>query len=104
MNKIFPWNQHPLATKTVVRTNVQDGNQHGRSQVMVTISDNGSGIDQKVLPKLFTRFATKSERGTGLGLYISKSIMKAHDREIWAENNIKGKGAIFHFSLPLADK
>src|SRR5207253_5183291 len=57
-----------------VRTNVQDGNQ-GRSQVVVTISDSGSGIDQEVLPKLFTRFATKSEQGTGLGLYISKSII-----------------------------
>jgi len=90
--------------KIVVQTNVQDGNQRGRSEVVVTMSDNGSGIDQEVLPKLFTRFATKSEQGTGLGLYISKSIIGAHDGKIWAENNNKGKGAIFHFSLPLADK
>ena len=71
--------------------------------MVVTISDSGSGIDQEVLPKLFTRFATKSEQGTGLGLYISKSIIEAHDGKIWSENNNKGKGAIFHFSLPLAD-
>ena len=55
------------------------------------------------MPRLFTKFATKSEAGgTGLGLFISKSIVEAHDGRIWAENNADGTGATFSFSLPLA--
>jgi two-component system sensor histidine kinase VicK len=53
------------------------------------------------MPRLFTRFASKSFQGTGLGLYISKSIIEAHGGRIWATNNTDGKGAIFTFSLPL---
>ena len=53
------------------------------------------------MPRLFTKFATKSEKGTGLGLFISKSIVKSHGGRIWAENNIDGKGAIFSFSMPI---
>jgi two-component system sensor histidine kinase VicK len=51
--------------------------------------------------RLFTKFATKSDKGTGLGLYISKSIVEAHGGRIWAENNIDGKGATFTFTLPI---
>ncbi len=54
-------------------------------------------------PRLFTKFVTKFESGLGLGLYISKSIIKAHGGKIWAENNKDGNGAIFNFSLPLSD-
>jgi signal transduction histidine kinase len=46
-------------------------------------------------------FATTSNVGTGLGLYISKSIVEAHGGRMWAENNSVGKGATFSFSLPL---
>ncbi|HEX2068536.1 MAG TPA: ATP-binding protein [Nitrososphaeraceae archaeon] len=54
-----------------------------------------------MLPRLFTKFATKSDKGTGLGLFISKSIIEAHGGKIWAENNPDGKGATFAFSLPI---
>jgi signal transduction histidine kinase len=55
-----------------------------------------------MLPKLFTKFATKSEMGgTGLGLFISKSIIEKHGGKIWAENNADGNGATFAFSLPI---
>jgi len=70
--------------------------------IIVSVKDTGTGIDKEILPKLFTKFATKSEAGTGLGLYISKNIIKAHDGTIWAENNLDGKGAIFRFTLPIA--
>ncbi len=70
--------------------------------IIVSVKDTGTGIDKEILPKLFTKFATKSEAGTGLGLYISKNIIKAHDGTIWGENNLDGKGAIFRFTLPIA--
>ncbi|HZH38448.1 MAG TPA: HAMP domain-containing sensor histidine kinase [Bacillales bacterium] len=69
--------------------------------VVVSIKDNGSGIDSEMLDTLFTKFTTKSFQGTGLGLYITKSIIEAHGGHIWAENNRDEKGATFSFSLPL---
>jgi signal transduction histidine kinase len=70
--------------------------------VVVSIHDTGTGIDSEMLPKLFTKFATKSEMGgTGLGLFISKSIIEKHGGKIWAENNADGNGATFAFSLPI---
>ena len=72
--------------------------------IMVSIKDTGIGIDPEVMPKLFTKFVTGSQQGTGLGLFISKGIIEAHGGRIWAENNIDGIGAIFSFSLPLLDQ
>jgi two-component system sensor histidine kinase VicK len=70
------------------------------NDVLVSIKDTGAGIDAEILPRLFTKFATKSETGgTGLGLFISKSIIEAQGGKIWAENNSNGKGATFTFSL-----
>src|SRR5438128_963289 len=72
-------------------------------QVVVSVKDTGNGIDLAILPKLFTKFATKSDKGTGigLGLYISKRIVEAHGGRIWAENNNDRKGATFAFALSL---
>ena len=76
-----------------------------REQVVVSISDNGEGIHPEILPRLFTKFSTKSETGgTGLGLYITKSIIEVHGGRIWAENNKDGIGATFSFTLPLSKK
>jgi len=66
----------------------------------VIVKDTGTGIDPEILPRLFTKFTTKSNKGTGLGLFISKNIVEAHGGKIWGENNPKGKGAVFVFSLP----
>jgi two-component system sensor histidine kinase VicK len=66
----------------------------------VIVKDTGSGIDPEILPRLFTKFTTKSNKGTGLGLFISKNIVEAHGGKIWGENNQRGKGAVFGFSLP----
>jgi signal transduction histidine kinase len=74
-------------------------------EVLISVKDPGQGINPEILPKLFTKFATKSksksesETGTGLGLFISKSIVEGHGGKIWAENNADGKGATFYFSL-----
>ena len=71
-------------------------------EIVVSITDTGPGIDSEILPKLFMKFATKSIAGTGLGLFISKSIIEAHGGRIWGKNNYpEGKGATFGFSLPL---
>jgi signal transduction histidine kinase len=81
----------------------EDGNQH-RQQILISIKDSGSGVDPEILPRLFTKFATKSVTGTGLGLFISKSIIEAHGGRIWAENNsINGgsNGATFSFTIPI---
>jgi two-component system, OmpR family, sensor histidine kinase VicK len=69
--------------------------------VVIRMRDTGSGISPEIYPKLFTKFATKSDKGTGLGLFISKSIIEAHGGRIWAENNKDDKGATFSFTLPL---
>jgi len=76
----------------------------GGNVVVIAVKDTGQSIHPDILPKLFTKFATKSETGTGLGLYISKSIVESHGGRIWAENNADGKGAIFTFSLPIYKK
>jgi signal transduction histidine kinase len=74
------------------------------NRIVVKIKDTGIGIHPDVLPKLFTKFATKSDtRGTGLGLFISKNIIEKHGGSIWAENN-NGDGVVgatFAFSLPI---
>ncbi len=73
-----------------------------RRGAFVKVIDCGRGIDPEIYPRLFTKFATKSDKGTGLGLYISKSIIQAHGGRIWAENNVERRGATFAFTLPLA--
>ena len=65
------------------------------------MTDTGEGIDPEIMPMLFTKFATKSIVGTGLGLYISKKIIEAHGGKMWAENNSDGIGATFSFTLPV---
>ena len=72
-----------------------------KDQVIFSVKDDGTGIDVDFLPRLFTKFATRSYTGTGLGLFISKNIIQIHGGKIWVENNKYGKGATFSFSLPL---
>ena len=74
--------------------------ERDNNNVVVSIEDNGTGIDSQIIPLLFSKFATKSDKGTGLGLYICKNIIEAHGGEIFAENNYGKNGATFSFSLP----
>ncbi|HKU49433.1 MAG TPA: sensor histidine kinase [Nitrososphaera sp.] len=81
------------------------------TNAVVSIKDTGTGIDPEILPRLFAKFSTKShvngpQRGTGLGLFIAKSIIEAHGGRIWAENNDSNnsegeRGSTFSFSLPI---
>jgi signal transduction histidine kinase len=71
------------------------------NSITVSVKDTGSGINPHIIPRLFSKFATASDKGTGLGLYISKKIIDAHGGKIWAENNKDGIGATFAFTLPL---
>ena len=85
-----------------------------KQEVVVSIKDTGEGIDSEILPQLFSKFASKSYQGTGLGLFIAKSIVEAHGGKIWAENNndndnnsiadSKEKGSTFYFTLPLINQ
>jgi two-component system, OmpR family, sensor histidine kinase VicK len=89
-------------TKTgTIIVNAKVKENTGDGQVIVSVRDTGSGIDPEIAPRLFTKFANKSDSGTGFGLYISKSIIEAHGGKIWAENNSDGRGATFSFTLPL---
>jgi signal transduction histidine kinase len=80
----------------VVRVKVKDNDE-----VIISVKDRGTGIHPDILPRLFTKFATKSDTGSGLGLFISKGIVEAHGGKIWAEIKSDGRGTIFYFTLPL---
>ncbi len=71
--------------------------------VIFSITDHGSGIDKKYLPRLFERYFQvpgSKQKGTGLGLTISKEFIEAQHGKIWAESEL-GQGAVFNFSLPV---
>ena len=87
-----------VSISTDIRSNTSDN----RDEVIIRIRDTGVGIHPEILPRLFTKFTTRSDRGTGLGLFICKGIVEAHGGIIWAENNSDGKGATFSFTLPLS--
>ena len=80
-----------------------DGENKKEEEVIVSIRDSGAGIPSEIRHRLFSKFATKSDSGTGLGLFISKSIVEAHGGKIWVENNASGRGTTFYFTLPLAN-
>jgi signal transduction histidine kinase len=95
-----------------VTTKIERKEEGYGEEVVIAIKDTGTGIDSEVIPRLFTKFATKSYQGTGLGLFISKSIVEAHGGKMWAENNNNNnkdgsdfnrqrQGATFYFTLPV---
>jgi two-component system, OmpR family, sensor histidine kinase VicK len=96
-----------VSIDVVVKENNNNGNNNGNI-IIVSVKDSGEGIDPEILPKLFTKFATNSEKGTGLGLFICKSIVEAHGGRVWTQSDNTGgerrTGATFCFSLPITDK
>jgi len=79
-----------------------------KDSMVIQIKDTGKGIKAEDMPKLFHKFQTvgsnyltkNNSQGTGLGLYLSKSIVELHKGKIWAESEGEGKGSIFSFTLP----
>src|SRR5215218_8481288 len=68
-------------------------NEKKKKVVIVSVKDTGEGIPEEILPKLFSKFSiSNSTTGTGLGLYICKNIIEAHEGKIWAENNSHENG------------
>ena len=95
-----------FTTEGTILINVEkdkSSNNNNNKAIIVSVKDSGQGIDSSILPRLFTKFASKSYKGTGLGLFISKGIIEAHGGKIWGQNNPDGRGATFSFSLPLEE-
>jgi signal transduction histidine kinase len=104
LNKALKFTKDGTVTVT---TAIERKGEVGGGEVIVSLKDTGTGIDPELMPRLFTKFATKSYQGTGLGLFIAKSIIEAHGGRMWAENNNnsdrKYKGATFYFTLPVVN-
>jgi signal transduction histidine kinase len=87
--------------KTVLPIEVSMEMDDTSKEIVITVKDRGIGIDMSINEKLFSKFVTTSDGGTGLGLYVSKSLVEAHGGRIWAYNNDNEHGATFCFTLPL---
>jgi two-component system sensor histidine kinase VicK len=87
--------------KTILPIEVSMETDDTSKEIVITVKDRGIGIDMSINEKLFSKFVTTSDGGTGLGLYVSKSLVEAHGGKIWAYNNDKDHGATFCFTLPL---
>ncbi|HSA75439.1 MAG TPA: HAMP domain-containing sensor histidine kinase [Candidatus Nitrosocosmicus sp.] len=85
------------------KVSIQDSESSGKAEILVAICDTGRGISPQILPRLFEKFITDSNTGTGLGLYITRNLVEAMGGRIWAFNNHNGAGSTFVFSLPRAD-
>ena len=90
-----------VSVENTVHDTERRSSGRGNKILVVRVKDTGRGIDPEILPKLFKKFVSKSEKGIGLGLFISKNIVEAHGGEIWAEPISKEKGAAFSFTIPI---
>lgn len=93
-----------IISLTIEKEKINTGSNESKEIVNVYVQDNGNGINPEIVSRLFTKFASKSFQGTGLGLYISKIIIEIHGGKIWGKNNKDDKGATFSFSLPINDQ
>jgi signal transduction histidine kinase len=71
-------------------------------EVIVQVIDNGTGLEDT--ERIFDAFMTTKEKGMGIGLAVSRSIVEAHSGRLWAENNPDGGGATFNVALPVSSK
>jgi two-component system, OmpR family, sensor histidine kinase VicK len=96
----------PENGRVKIRVSVDNAEKKKEKKIklaIVSIEDEGPGLELDLIPSLFKKFVTSSQKGTGLGLFISKSIVEAHGGRVWAENNPNGRGAMFSFSIPMVN-
>ena len=102
LDNALKFTTHNNQTIFVIVDKKKEGEEE-KKVVIVSVKDTGEGIPENILPKLFSKFSiSNSTTGTGLGLYICKNIIEAHEGKIWAENNSDENGATFSFTLPIA--
>lgn len=92
------------ATRVEKDPNGKEEGERSSPRFVVSVMDEGEGINAELLPRLFTKFISKSEIGTGLGLFICKGIVEAHGGKMWAKNNSDGPGATFSFTIPIGNQ
>ena len=103
LDNALKFTTHNNQTIFVIIDKKNEGKEE-KKVVIVSVKDTGEGIPEKILPKLFSKFSvSNSTTGTGLGLFICKNIIEAHDGRIWAENNSDENGATFSFTLPIEE-
>ena len=91
-----------------VKVVVQTANVDGKA-VAIRVKDQGVGIAKDELKRVFRRFyrvpglLTARQKGTGLGLFIVRSVAKRHGGKVWAESAGIGRGTTFVFQLPVAN-
>ena len=100
MNNAIKFTDEGMITVMTKKKEEGEGKEEN-NEIIVSIKDTGSGIDPEIMPRLFSKFATKSHGGTGLGLFLSQNIVEAHGGKMWGENNKDRKGATFTFTIPL---
>jgi signal transduction histidine kinase len=96
-------NSIKFTKKGIISITTEQRNSERGNELIVSVKDTGAGIDPDIVSRLFTKFTSRSQTGTGLGLFISKSIVEAHGGSIQGTNNLDGKGATFAFTLPLLE-
>ncbi len=101
LDNAIKFSEEGIISVVVERKRNNKDNDDAKEVIEISVKDAGSGIHPEIMPKLFSKFASRSFSGTGLGLYISKGIVEAHGGKIWAENNKDGRGATFMFALPV---
>ncbi|HEY7571930.1 MAG TPA: HAMP domain-containing sensor histidine kinase [Nitrososphaeraceae archaeon] len=106
LSNAFKFTEEGSITITMNRVNNSDSiTSHliDHKDVIVSVRDTGKGIHPSIKGKLFDKFETRSGKGIGLGLYISRNIIEAHDGKIWVENNVNEKGTTFFFTLSVVN-
>jgi signal transduction histidine kinase len=107
LSNAISFTKNGTVTVKVYKADVEsdaENDEANKESIVVEVKDTGTGISAEMLPRLFEKFATRSVSGTGLGLYISKSIVDNHGGKLWANNNREEKGATFTFTIPINQK
>ena len=73
---------------------------HDSSYVMLSVEDTGKGVESSAVNRIFNPMFTTKADGMGMGLSICRSIIEAHEGQIWVTAG-QGRGAIFHFTVPI---